>query len=168
MLIFSKSFLSVLNCDCCQPDSMMHCSCSGSMSLLVCFHLSSHRPIPLRLTFFSIPLFLVPFLERIIFLILNFLHPVFVRHCVFSLYVSCVCVTFPPLPAASCSSSSVELEPPPVGRTGEGEVPGYKRTQCHSVHSTPLPSSTDCTVSSAFPMSAYLTGILPISISLIF
>lgn len=81
------------------------------------------------------------------------------------MYPVCVCHLSP---TSCCSSSSVELEPPPVGRTGDGEVPGYKCTQCHSVHSSPLPSSTDCTVSSAFPMSAYLTGILPISISLIF
>ncbi len=78
----------------------------------------------------------------------------------------CVCVCFP-LPAASCSLSSAELEPLPVERTEEGEVLGYKRTQCHSVRSAPLPTCTQCAVSSVPRLPEYLTSILSFSTALI-
>lgn len=93
----------------------------------------------------------------------------------------CVCVTFLPLPAAHCSLPGAEPEPPPVERAGEGEVLGYKRTQCHCVRSAPLllhtvrsvpclpppPYLTSTTSMSAAPSSHSLpANLMPISIVL--
>lgn len=72
--------------------------------------------------------------------------------CVCTVCTVCVWHRFLLLAAASL----VQSQSPQLWREqGGGEVLDYKRTRCHSVRSAPLPTSTQGTVSSVFPLPAY-------------